>query len=206
MALKSSVKSEGVRGGCVQRSLPNLITFLRLCAVPVTLLFIIQDQFFSAFSIFFIAAVTDWADGFLARRWNVVSSFGQLFDPLADKALIVLVTLLLGWKAYLPPWLVGIIVCRDLMLISVGLYIFYYKLNFSLRPSFISKLNTFVQLILLGGVLFFNVSLSSLSKGGFFSPLSLFSVVMLWGTALTTVLSGLGYLRLLLKKIRENKI
>lgn len=80
------------------RSIPNLLTGMRLLAVPVVVLLLIADEGHGAharwwaLAVFLIAAATDYLDGYLARRWNVVSPFGQLADPIADKAL-VLVTL-----------------------------------------------------------------------------------------------------------------
>ena len=191
------------KGNCVQRSLPNIITFMRLCAVPITLFFILKDQFRPAFYVFSGAALTDWADGFLARRWNVVSFFGQVLDPLADKSLIVLTTLLLGWKGYLPFWLVGLITCRDILLIAVGLYVYKYKIDFSLNPSFMSKINTVFQLLLLGFILFFDVSSSSAFILPYSSLYTLFFTGLVGLVTVTTVLSGVGYLKILIKKINR---
>lgn len=79
-------------------SLPNVLTTARLLAVPVVVWLLVVDDGdggalrWWALLIFLIAAATDYLDGYLARRWRVVSAFGQLADPIADKAL-VLVTL-----------------------------------------------------------------------------------------------------------------
>lgn len=85
------------------RHLPNILTILRMALVPVFLLVIssaaIAYNIYLALLIYCLAAITDWLDGFLARRMNVISNFGKIADPLADKMLVLSALAVLTWKS-----------------------------------------------------------------------------------------------------------
>lgn len=103
------------------RQLPNILTLGRVLAVPVMVwvLWVMQDTgqpvFWSLLgtSLFFVAAMTDWVDGVLARRWEVVSRFGKLADPLADKLLTMACFVMFVELQWLPGWLVVLILVRE---------------------------------------------------------------------------------------------
>src|SRR5690606_30862124 len=103
----------------VVRDVPNLLTVLRLFAVPVMVLCLIWDAGeeaslrWIAFAVFIAAAFTDWLDGYLARRWDVVSSFGKLADPLADKALVLGGLAVLAYREEIPWWPLIVIAIRE---------------------------------------------------------------------------------------------
>jgi cardiolipin synthase (CMP-forming) len=112
--------TEGPPQGLV-RHLPNALTCLRLVAIPifVWLLATSDDgQSIAAAIVFGIAAVTDWLDGRLARRYGVQSRFGRLVDPLADRILIGAALVLLYYHDRVPLWALVLIFARDLVLIS----------------------------------------------------------------------------------------
>ncbi len=85
------------------KHIPNLLTVFRIILVPVFLLVIanrsIEYSFHLALLIFVVAAATDWLDGFLARRWDIVSDFGKIADPLADKMLVLSALAVLAWAS-----------------------------------------------------------------------------------------------------------
>ena len=74
----------------VLKKIPNILTISRIILAPIFFVLFIYDYMYSAFICFFIASITDILDGFLARKFNIVSKFGKLYDPLADKVLIFL--------------------------------------------------------------------------------------------------------------------
>lgn len=187
--------------GSLKRSLPNLLTFFRLFLVPISVLLILEDKLFYAFICFSVAAVTDSVDGYLARLWGVESKFGQLMDPLADKSLIVLSCLTLGYTGHLPLWFIALISLRDISLVIGGLIISLKKYPVSLEPSTISKLNTFAQIILIGSCLVLNFH--------FFSQAPLWQQIymhlILIIVVITTLISGILYYRNAIKSIRSKK-
>ena len=98
-------------------SIPNLFTFLRVALVPVILLLLVRDGETArwwAFGIFVVAALTDTLDGTLARRWDGVTPFGELLDPLADKVLIVGALVSLALVGDVAWWVVVVILVREL--------------------------------------------------------------------------------------------
>ncbi len=155
--LRSLGKSTSSQPQCrwYHHHLPNLFTFLRLLSVPVIFYLIITHLYLEAFCVFAFAGISDWADGYLARKWQVESTFGRLFDPIADKALMVICFVVLGIKEALPFWLVLLTVGRDLTIIMAGLYTFIRQLQIQFHPILVSKLNTFLQILLIGTTLIY---------------------------------------------------
>lgn len=100
-------------------ALPNILTVLRLVAVPVMVALFIADAGEQgalrglSLAVFVVAAATDVLDGYLARRWKVVSDFGKLWDPIADKALVLTALGMLAASGDVPWWPVLIIAARE---------------------------------------------------------------------------------------------
>ncbi len=101
-------------------TLPNILSFFRLALVPVFLAFIIAGEDALALLVLILSSITDFLDGFLARRLNQVSRLGQLLDPAADRLYIFAALIGLAWRDVLPWWLVSVIVARDVMLAILG--------------------------------------------------------------------------------------
>jgi CDP-diacylglycerol--glycerol-3-phosphate 3-phosphatidyltransferase len=102
------------------RHLPNLITALRFILIPVLVLLLLEQRYATAFAVFIVSAVSDLADGLIARRWNARTRLGAIADPLADKLTMLAVTLVLASQALIPVWLAAAIVVRDLVIKSVA--------------------------------------------------------------------------------------
>src|SRR5512135_451831 len=100
------------------RHLPNLITTLRFVLIPVLALLLVEQRYVPAFAVFVVSAISDFADGYLARRWGVRTRFGAVADPLADKLTMLTVTLVLAAQALVPLWLAAAIVMRDLVIVA----------------------------------------------------------------------------------------
>ena len=94
-------------------AIPNLITSLRFILVVPISFYIYQGNDLLALILFIIAGLSDGLDGYLARKFNWQSAFGQFADPLADKCLIVATLLALAFSDKLPLWFVYIILSRD---------------------------------------------------------------------------------------------
>jgi len=104
-------------------TIPNLISFLRLCLAPVFFVLLLKGLDLPATLVFALAACTDWIDGQVARRTNSVSRLGQLIDPAIDRILMAVGVIGLALIDRLPLWVVFVVVARDLFLLLGGLYL-----------------------------------------------------------------------------------
>ncbi len=121
--------------------------------MPVVVWAIASNQMLFAFLLFAAAGVSDAIDGFLAKRFGMASELGRYLDPLADKVLIVSIYVSLGIMDALPRWLVILVVSRDLLIVGGVIFSWLIDKPVSVKPHFVSKLNTAAQLLLVGLVL-----------------------------------------------------
>ena len=134
-------------------SIPNLITLARIILVPVVVWAIASGELRLAFLLFLAAAVSDAVDGFLAKRFGMKTELGAYLDPLADKVLIVSIYVTLGTTGVIPLWIVILVVSRDFMIVGAIILSWVVDRPVKIRPHFISKLNTGVQIAFAGLVL-----------------------------------------------------
>jgi cardiolipin synthase len=99
------------------KSIPNMLSILRLLLVPVFLWLLIADQFLVAFLVLMFASFTDWLDGFIARKFNQITSLGKVLDPSADRMFILATLIGLTVNEIIPAWLAIVIVARDVLLL-----------------------------------------------------------------------------------------
>lgn len=182
----------------LHRYLPNLLTLLRLIAVPIIIVLILNDHLWASFALFALAGITDYIDGFLARRWQVESTFGRIADPMADKSLLMLSFMALGYKELLPLWIIILVISRDVLILLAALLVYFKSLPMKLSPIYSSKLNTTCQIVLVGGTLLTTVLQQPPLdlQESFISIISFLNGLMfaiLWLTAITTVWSGVEY-------------
>ncbi len=143
--------------------LPNQLTILRIVLTPVFLFFFLSEiPVFKLLSlgIFIIAALTDWYDGWLARKFNYITNWGKFWDPLADK--ILTSTAFIGFVILniIPLWMVIIIILRDLFITSLRAYADYK--DFSFPTSYYAKWKTFIQMAFLYYLLIAYVGLNTI--------------------------------------------
>ena len=107
--------------------IPNLITALRFVLVIPISIYIYKENYFLALVLFIVAGISDGLDGYLARKFNWISEFGQIADPLADKCLILTTLLALAFSERLPLWFAYTMLTRDgLILIGSMLYLLLF--------------------------------------------------------------------------------
>jgi cardiolipin synthase len=130
-------------------NLPNLITLMRLALVPAVTYALLVRAYGVALPLFLAAAVSDSADGYLARRFHVTSRFGATLDPIADKLNMLTATLVLAWQEFVPLWLAAAIVSRDVVIVVGALAYRAAVGNLEIAPTWLSKLNTVIEFALL---------------------------------------------------------
>jgi cardiolipin synthase len=161
-------------------TIPNLITIGRLVLVPFVVAMIAQGEWDLAFAAFLIAGISDGVDGFIARRFAMTSELGAFIDPLADKALLVSIYVALAVQGVLPAWLAIVVVSRDAMILCAIMVSWLMERPIAIRPPFISKLNTAVQIAFAAFVL--GAKAWDAEMGG----------VASWAMATVAILTGLS--------------
>lgn len=108
-----------------KENIPNALTIGRILVIPVFILLLtVWDSIIShvlAAIIFALASITDYLDGYLARKWQVVTNFGKFADPMADKILVMTAFIMLVELGFAPAWVVAIIICRELAVTGLRL-------------------------------------------------------------------------------------
>jgi len=129
-------------------SIPNLITLGRILLVPVVVWAIASGEMRVAFLLLLAAGLSDAVDGFLAKRFGMATELGAYLDPLADKAMLVSIYVVLAVVGAIPLWLVILVVSRDIMIVSAVILSWVVDKPIALKPLLVSKLNTVAQIAL----------------------------------------------------------
>jgi CDP-diacylglycerol--glycerol-3-phosphate 3-phosphatidyltransferase len=195
--------------------LPNQLTILRIILTPVFLFFFLSPEpLYKQISIgiFIIAALTDWYDGWLARKFNYITTWGKFWDPLADKILTSSAFIGFAILEIVPLWMVIIIILRDFIITGLRAYADYR--NFSFPTSYYAKWKTFLQMTFLYYLLL--VYTGMYTRQVYSGNEELFSILMneyfIYATMLLitviTFHSGIQYVvknRNLIKKLLKNE-
>lgn len=183
------------------KKLPNLLTLLRIAMIPaLVLVFLMAGPLgnWLAFAIYTVTALTDFLDGWLARRLDATSEFGRMLDPIADKLMVVAVLVLLVETreiSGLHSLAAGVIVMREILISWFREYL--TEKNISLGVSRIAKFKTAIQMIAVGILLLGEA-------GAQISPLiKTAGLVLLWLAALFTFWTALDYLNRGMKRLKE---
>ena len=108
------------------KNIPNILTIIRFILIPIILYFIITGNYLLGFIFFTISGITDILDGTIARKYNLISTFGKLMDPLADKLTQISVLATLTFKDIIPFWILVIVILKELIMI-IGASFLYGK-------------------------------------------------------------------------------
>ncbi len=181
-------------------TLPNALTASRIVLAPIFFfLYISGDAAFQQLSlgVFFLAALTDWYDGVIARNSGLVTNFGKFLDPLADKVLTSLAFTAFAITGYIPWWTVVVIVTRDLVI--TVLRSIAESRNSPIVTSKFAQWKTFIQMLVLYYLLLFTVARSvpwlaadfSAEIGAALTPVAVYWLIV--AVAALTVITGIQY-------------
>ena len=178
------------------RHIPNAITIARLVLVLPIAFLIFEESYLAALVLFTLSGLSDGLDGFLARRYDWVSTFGKLIDPLADKLMMITTTIVLGVLGHFPPMLMLLIVVKDLSILG-GVFSYTALAGFpKIQPNLLGKVTTATQIVLLGSVL--------LALGYPDSLPEAFFTVWFWVVAVMTISDGVLYLWIWTDRLAED--
>lgn len=185
-------------------NLPMLLTWLRVVLIPVfVLIFFVHSssvlwQNYLATFVFILASVTDWFDGFLARRLNQTSDFGAFLDPVADKLMITAALILLVYLHRTSPIVAIIIVSREIAISALREWMAQVGKRKSVAVAYIGKIKTTVQMIAVVILLIYEIP---------YLHLRLHNIgnVFMWIACILTLWSMFHYISLAVKQLKESK-
>lgn len=164
-------------------NLPNAITLLRILLVPALVWVLLVHNLNEALWIFLLAGLSDALDGFIAKRFHLTTRLGSFLDPAADKLLLVSSFICLAYLGLVPVWLALIVCFRDLLIVGGAITWQMLFGNLSMEPIFISKVNTFFQILYILAILWQAIDHH---QGGL-------ADILAWTVATTTLVSGIAY-------------
>ena len=167
-------------------NLPNKLTMGRIFAIPVFIVVFLMGYHYVATVIFILAAITDMLDGKIARKYNLVTNFGKLMDPLADKLLVMSALICLAQIGDVPGWMVIIILGREFII--TGMRQVAAAQGIVIAAGTTGKIKTITQMIAIPLLLLNNWPFSLLS---FNLPMD---TIFLWIALVMTVVSGTEYI------------
>jgi CDP-diacylglycerol--glycerol-3-phosphate 3-phosphatidyltransferase/cardiolipin synthase len=183
-------------------SLPNVLTYLRILAVPAVVLCLMlvpaDAGRWWALSVYVAACFTDWLDGFLARVWRQQSLLGRMLDPIADKLLVGTTLLMLTYDNTIGGMHVAaavIILCREILV--SGLREFLAELNVRVHVTQLAKWKTTLQMVALG------ILLAGPAGDKIVSGVTTSGLALLWVAALLTLWTGFDYLKAAVRTAME---
>lgn len=164
-------------------NLPNKLTLLRIFLIPVFVVVLLYEYYYYAAAIFVVASITDALDGYIARKYNLVTNFGKLMDPLADKLLVTSALICLVELGDIPAWMVIIILSREFT-ISI-LRAVAASAGKVIAASPWGKMKTITQMVAIISILLKNYPFELIHFP--------FDRVVLWIAVIMTIISGLDY-------------
>ncbi|MEX1201411.1 MAG: CDP-diacylglycerol--glycerol-3-phosphate 3-phosphatidyltransferase [Methylophaga sp.] len=173
-------------------NIPNLLSLLRVLLIPVLVALYFVPHVSApvwATVVFVLAAITDWLDGYLARKWQQTSPFGAFIDPVADKLIVVVALLLILYKS--PVWFillpVIVIVFREITISALREWMAEIGARNVVKVSSMGKWKTTFQMVAIGCLIFY--------KPLFGLPIFEIGVVLLYIAAILTLVSMISYLK-----------
>jgi len=186
-------------------NIPTALTWLRILLIPVFVsVYYVPEVWLSAvaknwtaMTVFSIAAITDWFDGYLARRWGQTSAFGAFLDPVADKLMVAAALIVLVWLDRADSWLAIIIIGREIAISALREWMAQLGETKSVAVAFIGKVKTAAQMTAIIALLLWQPVIPGVSTRWL-------GTVALWIAALLTLWSMFHYLKLAAPHFRRH--
>ncbi|MBB6061995.1 CDP-diacylglycerol--glycerol-3-phosphate 3-phosphatidyltransferase [Thermosipho japonicus] len=164
-------------------NVPNFITWARVVLTAIIVFLLLNGFYLSAFILFLIASISDYFDGYFARKLNQVTNFGKIFDQMSDKILITSILIVFVQLGLVPAWILVVIVFRDTLVSTVRMAAAYG--NKVIAANYFGKLKTVSQMVWTIGIFLQLVG---------FESLEIFNVLLSYLVVFLTVVSGLVYM------------
>ncbi|MBQ3145519.1 MAG: CDP-alcohol phosphatidyltransferase family protein [Clostridia bacterium] len=106
------------------KHVPNILTIIRFLLIPIIIIFAIQDNYIATIIVLTLSGLTDILDGYIARKFNFISDFGKLMDPLADKATQVALLVTLTIQKIIPIWIILVVIIKEFLMVSGASFLY----------------------------------------------------------------------------------
>ena len=106
------------------KHVPNILTIIRFLLIPIIIIFAIQDNYIATIIVLTLSGITDILDGYIARKFNFISDFGKLMDPLADKATQVALLVTLTIQKIIPIWIILVVIIKEFLMVSGASFLY----------------------------------------------------------------------------------
>lgn len=106
------------------KHIPNALTILRFLLIPIIIIYIVKDKYIEAFIFLTISGITDVLDGIIARKFNFITNFGKLIDPLADKTTQISILVTLALKNIIPMWILIIVFIKEFVMVAGASFLY----------------------------------------------------------------------------------
>lgn len=178
-------------------NIPNILTLMRIAAIPVIVVLLFSPSMnagFWAAAVFALASITDWLDGYLARRMGIVTVFGKFLDPIADKLIVMAALIMLLPFGRVPAWMVLVILGREIII--TGLRGIASTEGIVIPASNLGKFKTIFQIVaILGLLLHYDYHwFFSIQHPYFYVNMHNIGMFYLWIATVITIWSGVDYL------------
>lgn len=185
-------------------NLPNILTLMRIAAIPVLVILLLSPSRTAGFwaaALFAAASVTDWLDGYLARRMGIETVFGKFLDPIADKLIVMTALIMIIPFGRVPAWMVLVILGREIII--TGLRGIASSEGIVIAASNLGKFKTIFQLVaIIGLLLHFDYHwFFSIDHPYLFVNMHNVGMFYLWIATIITIWSGVDYLLKFMKVI-----
>ena len=172
------------------KNIPNALTIVRFLLIPLIVFYVLTGQYIAAFITLTISGLTDVLDGCIARKFNFITNFGKLIDPLADKATQIAVLASLTFKGIIPLWMLLIVFVKEIVMVAGASFLYGKKLVVSSR--WYGKLATVLFYVAIVCSLFIEYWNASINPS---SPLFGFDDYIYYLAIATTIFSLIMYFK-----------
>jgi len=162
-------------------NLPNILTMIRFALIPIMVYLLALEQYWQGIAIYTLASITDVLDGYIARKYNLITPLGKILDPTADKLLQFSALIMLNIKTGLPIWITVVFFAKEILM-AIGAYILYKK-NVVVQARWYGKLAT--------SIFFVAIILAILSA--IFTELTTYSIVLIYIAIAITLFAFVMY-------------
>ena len=175
------------------KHVPNILTIIRFLLIPIIVMFAFQDNYIATIIMLTVSGLTDVLDGYIARKFNFISNFGKLMDPLADKMTQIALLGTLAIQKIIPVWIIVVVIIKEFLMVSGASFLYGKELVVS--SKWYGKLTTVLFYVAIvcslftqywNGTLINNYSLSSIPE---------FATYIYYLAIVTTVFSLVMYIK-----------